>query len=122
MTTVGAMAVYTLLGRMLSISAGNVQLAILRWWVPFTSWAINLGQVYLAYLIVEEGSLSAADEEAVYAAAAAGAALLQLVTFAFRAEASDEIRMDHPPIVRDREEEPAPVEEVEEFDDPLVDF
>ena len=117
------MAVYTVLGRILSVSEGNVQLAILRWWVPFTSWVINLGQVGLAFLIVDEGNLSTEEEEAVLAAAAAGAALLQLVTFAFRAEASDEIRMDHPPIVRDsEEEEPAPVEEVEEFDDPLVDF
>ena len=41
-TTVSSMTTYAFLGRLLSISEGVLHIRVMNYFVPFTSWIINL--------------------------------------------------------------------------------
>jgi len=53
-TTVLSMTAYAFLGRLLSISAGKLHIRVMKYWVPFTSWLINLGALAIGAYVVDD--------------------------------------------------------------------
>ena len=53
-TTVSSMTTYAFLGRLLSISEGALHIRVMKYWVPFTSWIVNLGTIGIAAYITDD--------------------------------------------------------------------